>query len=354
MIQDHIVSLSFAILYCLLGIYVIIQLLMSFRDEASRLSGGAFYQCLQIISYRMIILTILVMYSFVRFAFWLTFALELDVGNETFYLLFFGGAALQLLSFLVLAVFLAKLALSQRWSKYRPHVLFTFFILAAADVIGTIIFSTQAALGSDAASIYFSIGSAILFLLVGIVFACLACMLRQLSPDEYSRLLLFHPHTVNKVTILLSVVLISRGIFDSLASLGVASIDITRSDAVADASAISAYFVWEFFPIAFLFFTIASRPKIETSTSAVSFDNDFENSLIGRGTDDDIELSFSSLGEGVGGTIEGLFFTPKKMRNLPGTSSDEGQGLGAAGGLLASPTVLMSASKVYSYNRSLN
>jgi hypothetical protein len=348
MIQDHIVSLSFAILYCLLGVYVIYQLLASFRDEVNRLSGGAFYQCLQIFSYRMIILITLVAYAFVRFSFWLTFALELDIGDETFYLLFFGGAALQLLSFLQLAVFLSKVALSQRWTKYRPYVLLTFFILAAADVIGTIIFSTQAGLGSDAASNYFSIGSSILFLTVGIVFACIAVLLRQLSPDEYSRLLLFHPNTVIRVTILLSVVLISRGIFDSLASSGIASIDITRSDAAADASAISAYFVWEFFPIAFLFFTIARQPKVDTSTAAVSFDYSF----IGRGADDDIELSFSSLGEEVEGTFEGLFFTPKKKKNKP--VSDEGQGLGAAGGLLASPTVLMSASKVYSYNRSLN
>ena len=355
MIQDHIVSLSFAILYCLLGIYVLYQILLSIRDGLAYQSGNAHYRCFQVISYRMLILFILIAYASVRFSFWLAFALELELGDETFYLLFFGGAALQLLSFLVLAVFLAKVVLRQKWSGsrgFRLHVLLTFFLLAAADVIGTIILSTQAAQGSDEASISFSIGSSILFLFVGFGFGGLAIMLGQLSPDDYSRMLLFHPHTVKAVTIVLSLVLISRGIFDALVANGISSIDITRSDAVADASAISAYFSWEFFPIFLLFATIASRPK--TELASVSFDyrevNDTNVSL-NVTNNNDVELSFSSFGEGVGaGSHDSFFSSPLKTKKVVDTVNEgQGQGVGVAGGLLASPKVLMSATKVYTY-----
>ena len=262
MAAKHVVSTSLIILYGLLAIYSIYQLWIIFREKHKKTGYKAFFHYFTVI------------WGLIRSIFWLTFVIEITINQELFFLMFWLPQAIQYTTFALLAVFLIKVIIRRQWSGqhgYRNLIFLCYGLSTGAYFLGTIIVATLAAQAENNGSVngntsdYFSniqsLGSAMIFFFLALVFAIIGVKLCGLPSWEYNRMFLFQPKIISSVASIICAVFTSRSIFNFLTFAKVIDIDIDRDDVVTDVSAAAVYFVWEFFPILLLLTTIAAGPK---------------------------------------------------------------------------------------------
>jgi hypothetical protein len=263
-----VVAIGLASAYWILTIYVSWQIYVLFAGRHDPWHYKALFNYLTLV------------WMLFRAIFWSTFASNISIPRFMFYFLYYVPIALILNTFATLALFFIKIISYQNWyGQLRLRCIRYYYTVITLSTFTMILLSFFASFMPSAYNIVsitqLSI-SATLFLVLSVIFAFQSnLLLRHVPSSQWARLgLLNLKKLVPSVAILLAILFFIRAIFDILTACNVVVIDISQNTLLVNLELVGVYFLWEFFPLLLLLFTIATGAP---SKSSIGGDSSNEN-----------------------------------------------------------------------------